>query len=129
MGLDIRALGALAANVGMELAGNAKSTVTLHIGGTHTYDPTTDSAGPTGTTDVEVEALAYKSQDQRDDSAKGEDATTNSRSRSMLIEAADMPAGTKITEADTVTEDGLTWLIFDATLDPAGALWVLDLRR
>ncbi len=107
--------------IGMGLAGNAKEAVTLNLGRTGDYDPITDTTGGAGT-QYPVQALAYRDRNMqaRDDSS-GSTVT-------MAIEAAQIPAGTMITEQDTVTRQNGTWQITGAELT-ASALWILELRR
>lgn len=123
-GIDIVALAQAGTALAFELAGTYKITVTLLLAhASPVYDPASDTEGPAGITIPDVEAIAYKA---RNEQQGGDDISV--RTRRVLIEAAQLPAGTEITEKDTVQIGTVVWQIVDAMLD-AEALWTLDLRR
>lgn len=125
-GLPIKKLGQGVAKLAFELAGDGKVTdVTLYLGRAGgTYDPVTDTEGPAGITIPDLEGFMFKARNQQQG---GEDISVNTRT--LLIEAASLPAGTVIGEKDAVKIGAVEWNITDALLDPAEAVWTLELRR
>jgi hypothetical protein len=119
-GLDLARIAANATSVAMRVAGTAKTTGTLHLGKTETYNYSTDQTVEGGGQDIEVEGILWDAiQDQ------GPDVTA--RSARFLIEGAKVP--TEIDEADSITIDGAVWQIKDSARVPTGAVKILKLRR
>lgn len=128
-GLDIIKIGQTAAKIGMTLAGNAKKPVTLKIvNPAREYDPTTDTmvGAPT---EIQVEAIPYNRKNPQTPNKDVSDKQFSTHTRTLAIEAAKLPANSRISEEDALTFDGFTWEIVDAQLDPAEALWLVDIRR
>lgn len=125
-GLPIKRIGQGVAKLAFGLAGDGKETeITLYLGRAGgTYDPATDTEGPAGTTITDREGIVFKARNQQQGT---DDISVNTRT--LLIEAAQLPAGTKITEKDSVKIGDDDWNIVDAMLDPAEAIWTLELRR
>lgn len=129
MALSLQKLGALGAKIGMGLAGDAKITVTLRLGTTTTgYDPATDAATVASNALV-VLALPYNRKNRKSPNNEVTDKTFDAHERTLLIEAANLPAGTKITPNDTAEFDGAKWQVREAQLDPAKAAWIVDVGR
>jgi hypothetical protein len=121
--INIPALGRLAASVGFGLATTALETITLRLGyGNGQYNPESDTIERTGGQDVAVGVLPYQE--------RSREQPTDVLTRNFLVQAADLPAGVRITQQDTLVDAaGNTWEILEANPDPSGATYILSARR
>lgn len=126
--MNIQALAATAARIGMSLAGNAKERVTLHLRGTDgDYNPAQDDESTTGGADVALDVLPYEGENNQ---TGGKDVEFSPYVEKLLVEAADLPAGRTITENDTVTRaDGDRWEIKHVSKPPGQAIYILDVQK
>ncbi len=118
MGLTAIAQGAV--ELGLNIAGDAKTTATLHLNKTQTYDFDTDIATPSGGSDVPVDGLFYLVQQKQAADSSGRDGR-------FLVKGSDAPNG--IDQADTITIDGQKWNIYFVEKIPTGAAIILYLRQ
>lgn len=128
MGLDVRALGALAATVGFELAGNAKVAVVFHVAAIGTYDPDTDTTDQPAT-DVPLSVIAYQTKEQQTQLQSQEDSPNAKHLATLLVRAADLPPGVTIDETNTVTHEDAEWGIVEVEPDPSRATLKVTVRR
>lgn len=115
----IASIAADAVKLALEVAGDAKTTATLHLGKTQTYDYGTDANTASAGTDPVVEGVFWKQKQQ-----KG--AETTMSDAKFLVAATDAPAG--IVAADTATILGKVWNI-DLVEPIAGVAYILHLRK
>jgi hypothetical protein len=120
--MDLRALATTAARIGMGVAGTALERVTLNLGSPGEYDPTSDTMAG-GQAAIAVDALPFKPRNRQG----SEDVSANTET--LQIEAAKLPTGARITEEDTVTRFGTEKWQITAVQNPAGAIWLVDVRR
>lgn len=127
--MNIGRLAASAAKIGMKLAGDAKVSVTLRLRtGSDAYNPATDT-NEGAVTEVTVESLPFKRRNTEGPQTLVADVKLSTNTRTLLIEAAKLPAGAVVKESDEVVMGGDTWQILDAQLDPGGGAWLLDIQR
>lgn len=123
-GLPLRKLGANAVALAFDMTGDAKVDVTLHVGRAGgAYDVIADVEAAAGVTIPDIEAIEFKRQNQQ----QADDTSANTKT--ILIAAARLPAGTVITEKDSLEIENATYEIKTADRDPTRALWILEVRR
>lgn len=130
MALDIQALAARAAAIGMNLAGNAKEEVTLHLGfaAGESYDAATDTETPGAGTNVTLQALPFKRKNTQTGAAlQITERSFSANTETLLIQNADIPEGLKVTEEDTITRAGAVWAIVAVERPPGVTL--IDVRK
>lgn len=123
-GIDFATLAGGIADLGVDLAGTARTKATLHLGqvqaGDYNFDTDKTEVGTVaGGGDVEVEGLKYRTKQQQA-AATGDDAV-------FLVKGKDAPNG--ITEADSLTIEGVKWNITLVEEVPTKAIWLLYIRR
>lgn len=118
--MDFTELASGAAALAMQIAGDAKTTATLHIGKTQTYDFTTDATTPSGGSDPVVQGIFYQDKQQQ-----GIDTTKTLAT--FMIEGADVPAG--IDEADSLTIGATKWEVYEVDRIPTDAIYLLRIRK
>jgi len=119
--MDMQGIAKQAVAVGMSVAGNAKVAAMLNMGQTDVYDPATDTTTQTGGANVTVLGLFYVPMQSQNTGAPGFAAN-------FLVNANDIPAGTQINEADSVTINNEVWQI-DLVEPILQAAWKLHLRK
>lgn len=134
MALDLKAIAALAASIGMTTAANTRKTCTLKLGyagSGQALNATTDVMTPdaAGVTVANVLALKYAKKAQQAPQVRLSDGTQASYSHTYAIEAADVPTGREIGEQDIILEGGTNWIVIQAAIDPGDALWIVDVKR
>lgn len=127
-GINVQRLAAAGTKIGMNLAGNSKVDVILHIATGRAYDATNDVTTNTAT-DIPVEAFFYMDKEAQTPQLEVSQKQFSPNTRTLLIEAAKLPAGTVITEADTVTMEAKLWQILDVDRPPGKAMWILNIRK
>lgn len=136
MPIPIQRLAALGARIAFGLIqgeGGATELVMLHLAqSAGTYDPVSDVITPSGGSDVPANAVAFKRLNKQTGAGlqKVEQREFSGDTETLMIRAGELPAGTVIREADTVTRaDGIAWNILTVQLDPGKATWLLDVRK
>lgn len=140
MPLDLRKIGALAAKLGFSTAGNTRVGIALSLGASGAaaeYDPATDAmtadpAAQTITLDARggpLMAIKWMRKDSREPRDKMQDGDVPLYSHTLGIEAASLPVGAVISSNDIVTEAGKQWSIISVEIDPAKAMWILEMRK
>lgn len=106
---------------GLTALDNLQQTVSYRAASAPSYDPTTGapSVSRTGST-VKAMFVRYRKDEIDGDAIRPED-------QKVLIGALGL--GLTPTLNDTIVRDSETWLVQGAQLDPAGALWVIQVRR
>lgn len=123
MSLDLPALGRLAARVGFAAAGSLLGTCSISQPSAEAaYDVASDSHSPMPTPIEDIPFFAYAKKNPQADEE-------DSHSRRVLIKAEDLPTGTVLSQQDTFNDGAQDWEIAEASVDPTGALWILDLKR
>lgn len=138
--MNISGLAAIAAKVGMALAGNAKIAIALSHAKTgsgmtidHVLDvETPDPAGATITTDARggpLLAFKYaKKESQRPDQVQQADGKITFYQFTLMIEAAAIP-GIEVMQTDYVEIDGIRHNFGAVTTDPGRGAWIADVFR
>jgi len=124
--MNLQAIAAKAAALGMRLADSAATTWRLQYGTpTRTHNPTTDTTGVVWSHDDQnVRAIAYTPEDKRENPADANKAT-----KALAFQAASLTAPAAIDETAIATDaDGNTWQVTNVTPDPTRSLIILELR-
>lgn len=134
MGINIRNLGGLAARLGFSLAGSATTgagtSLTVTTGATTgAYDPATDTVATSGGTTTPITAIAYKRSKSEEPKTEISDKRVAVEKKVFLIQCADLPAGAAIDRNTKILEGATRWWVLEATQDPAGATWQVDVGR
>lgn len=134
MALDLVKIGALAAKLGLSLAGNTRVDVVITMGRqgqAAELDVETDTlkADPAATTTDPIKALKYVKKASQQPRLQLADGTTVQYSHTYAIEGAALAAGKEIKPDDSIAEGGTNWVVIEARIDPANALWLVDVRR
>lgn len=106
---------------GLDALGNLQDTIQYNSAGTTTYNATTGSSTtPMTTQTVKGQFVRYKMKEIDGDAIRIEDQKCLIGATVLTVEP---------TLNDTITRGSQLWVVQGATIDPAGALWVIQVRR
>jgi len=106
---------------GLLTLGNLQSTVTYYASGTPSYNATTGAVTVSQTAySILATLVRYRKEEIDGDAIRVED-------KKALIAALNLPVTPTLN--DTLVDGANTWIVVGANIDPAGALWILQLRR
>ncbi|MFA6711337.1 MAG: hypothetical protein WCS33_01325 [Candidatus Caldatribacteriota bacterium] len=109
---------------GMKAFDNVRKLVTYHSSGTTSYNPSTGTTSETGAVDIEnlyVTFTSYKLDDIDNETIHKED-------KKVLIPAIDISVVPKETDYLLTENETERWDVKNKKIDPAGAMWVLQVR-
>jgi len=129
MALDIKGILGPAVSAGLDLAGQATKTATFVPDPSEqkNYDPASGTfiSGENSAPIYQVTALVYQSRDQK----LAEDA---SKTATLIVQTDDLIQagyGDPVTESAQFIIDGVTWFVTRADVDPAGVIWIVQVRK